>query len=386
MMIHMAAQTALLALDSPRQMGWFGKIVGGGVGALIGGPAGAVVGFGLGTLYDSAASSGAKQLDSGLLANARATTVPDEVGVQIVVKTSAGLPESALCGVTFFTDGEKPLSPSGRSGDRYRSEVGQLIVAGRARGNTISAYLPAGAMPSSVTKRIHALVNVGTRQRDGSVVALGQMSFLMDAPEPRRWCQVELIEPLVVLGMRVARADGKLVREEIRAIRAHMERLFELEAADQEALRAAMKATKPWLSNHLLLDAVHRRLPGIEMEQVLDVLVQVARCDGVVSASEVEIIRELTMGYYGATRADWAEAERALGIEVARVAAGVDHWAVLSVSRGATRIEIKKAYYAKMREHHPDKVANLPKEFQELAHEKTIEIRASYEALLRVVG
>ena len=35
--------------------------------------------------------------------------------------------------------------------------------------------------------------------------------------------------------------------------------------------------------------------------------------------------------------------------------------------------------------YHPDKVANLAEEFQELAHQKTIEIRASYEALLRVV-
>ncbi len=33
-----------------------------------------------------------------------------------------------------------------------------------------------------------------------------------------------------------------------------------------------------------------------------------------------------------------------------------------------------------------NKVANLAEEFQELAHQKTIEIRASYEALLRVVG
>ncbi len=52
----------------------------------------------------------------------------------------------------------------------------------------------------------------------------------------------------------------------------------------------------------------------------------------------------------------------------------------------ATRIEIKKAYHAKMLAYHPDKVANLAEEFQELAHQKTIEIRASYEALLKVVG
>ncbi|MGB8221939.1 MAG: hypothetical protein WCF10_05090 [Polyangiales bacterium] len=36
--------------------------------------------------------------------------------------------------------------------------------------------------------------------------------------------------------------------------------------------------------------------------------------------------------------------------------------------------------------YHPDKVANLPEEFQQLAHQKTIEIREAYEALLKVVG
>ena len=55
------------------------------------------------------------------------------------------------------------------------------------------------------------------------------------------------------------------------------------------------------------------------------------------------------MGYYGASRAEWASVERALGLGVVQV-------------------------------------ANLAEEFQELAHQKTIEIRASYEALLRIVG
>lgn len=57
----------------------------------------------------------------------------------------------------------------------------------------------------------------------------------------------------------------------------------------------------------------------------------------------------VVMRYYGASRAGWASVERALGLGVVQV-------------------------------------ANLAEEFQELAHQKTIEIRASYEALLRIVG
>jgi hypothetical protein len=128
------------------------------------------------------------------------------------------------------------------------------------------------------------------------------------------------------------------------------------------------------------------------MEHVVELLVGVAHADGAIFPSEVKVIRELVMGYYGASRAEWASVERALGVvqepvrEVVREVVQIDHWTVLGLSHGATRIEIKKAYHAKMLAYHPDKVAYLAEEFQELAHQKTIEIRASYEALLRVVG
>ena len=68
-----------------------------------------------------------------------------------------------------------------------------------------------------------------------------------------------------------------------------------------------------------------------------------AHADGAIFPSEVNVIRKLVVGCYGASR-------------------------------------------AKMLAYHPDRVGNLAEEFQELAHQKTIEIRASYEALLRIVG
>ena len=80
-------------------------------------------------------------------------------------------------------------------------------------------------------------------------------------------------------------------------------------------------------TNGALLDMAHARLPRIEMEDVGEPLKS-----GMRDFSE------------GCLRAEWASA------------------------------------------YHPEKVANLAEEFQELAHQKTIEIRASYEALLRVVG
>ena len=138
-------------------MGWFGKIVGGGVGALIGGPAGAAVGFGLGTLFDRATSEGAHGYDEGLLAGSQANTLADETGIQIVVQATTALPDSALCAIIFLSENEQPLSPSRRSGDRFRTNDGQLVIGGAVSGNTILAYLPSGAVPSRVSTKIYAV-------------------------------------------------------------------------------------------------------------------------------------------------------------------------------------------------------------------------------------
>jgi len=53
----------------------------------------------------------------------------------------------------------------------------------------------------------------------------------------------------------------------------------------------------------------------------------------------------------------------------------------LGLSQGATLVEVKSAYRARIREYHPDKVAHLGSELTELAERKSKEINAAYELL-----
>jgi len=53
----------------------------------------------------------------------------------------------------------------------------------------------------------------------------------------------------------------------------------------------------------------------------------------------------------------------------------------LGVSRSATRQEIDAAYKARLQEYHPDKVAHLGRELQELAHRKVLEIQEAHRRL-----
>jgi len=58
-----------------------------------------------------------------------------------------------------------------------------------------------------------------------------------------------------------------------------------------------------------------------------------------------------------------------------------DPYAVLGVARGATSGEISRAYRAQMKLYHPDRVADLGTELQEVAHRKAIDIQRAYEEL-----
>jgi DnaJ like chaperone protein len=54
---------------------------------------------------------------------------------------------------------------------------------------------------------------------------------------------------------------------------------------------------------------------------------------------------------------------------------------VLDLKRGASCDEIERAYKRMLSKYHPDKVAHLGEDFQDVAHEKVIHIKKAYEML-----
>ena len=59
----------------------------------------------------------------------------------------------------------------------------------------------------------------------------------------------------------------------------------------------------------------------------------------------------------------------------------MDSYTLLEVSPQATPEEIKAAYRRAVARYHPDKVAHLGREFQELAHKKLLAIQQAYGVL-----
>jgi len=64
-----------------------------------------------------------------------------------------------------------------------------------------------------------------------------------------------------------------------------------------------------------------------------------------------------------------------------RVEAGPSPWEILGVGEGADRAAVKAAYQRKIREYHPDRVADMAPELQRLAEERTKQINAAYETI-----
>lgn len=59
----------------------------------------------------------------------------------------------------------------------------------------------------------------------------------------------------------------------------------------------------------------------------------------------------------------------------------MDPYALLEISPQASPQDIKAAYKRAVARYHPDKVAHLGREFQELAHKKLLAIQQAYESL-----
>lgn len=69
--------------------------------------------------------------------------------------------------------------------------------------------------------------------------------------------------------------------------------------------------------------------------------------------------------------------------EASKPSEAFDAYAVLGITRSASSDAITSAYRARMSEYHPDKVAHLGKELQNLAHTKSQEIQRAYRTLRR---
>lgn len=202
--------------------------------------------------------------------------------------------------------------------------------------------------------------------------------------------QAAFATAVVVLAAKMAKADGRVSRDEVEAFK----RIFVIPEHEMKAVgeifnkaKADARGFEPYAEQ---IASLFRDEPRV-MEELLGALFHIAMADGAFHPKEEEYLRRIAL-IFGFSETEF-ERLRAIYVDGAgRADAGgpsePDAYQVLEVDPKASDDEVKAAYRKLVRENHPDRLTaqGLPEEFIELANEKLAAINAAYDRIKRERG
>lgn len=194
----------------------------------------------------------------------------------------------------------------------------------------------------------------------------------------------------------IAKADGRVSREEIDTARAVMDQLNLSPAMQKAAQRLFSEGKQAGFPLDEVVEQLryecHRRHTLLQM--FLEIQLHAAYADGVMHPAEHDIIQHIAEILRFSTH-KLAHLETMVKAQRHTVGGGgqagltlEEAYAVLDVAANVGDKQVKLAYRRLMNQHHPDKLVakGLPEEMMELAKEKTQEIRAAYDAIKKARG
>lgn len=200
--------------------------------------------------------------------------------------------------------------------------------------------------------------------------------------------QVAFAVGVIVLGAKMAKADGMVTREEINTFKRVFRVQPEQEAAMARLFDQARESSEGYESHAQRLASIFRARPYV-LEELLMGLMMVAKADGRdLSNVELTFLRNIAR-IFGFSAATFDRLLASIGGPRAATSDGTetvdDPYLVLGLSRAAPEEQIKAAYRKLIREHHPDKLmaAGVPKEFIDTATERMKRINAAYDSICK---
>lgn len=190
----------------------------------------------------------------------------------------------------------------------------------------------------------------------------------------------DFIKALLILIAAMMKADGNVKRVELDYVKA---RLVALLGYD-EAKNAILQLRDILKSNNNLYNAMIQIRTVVDYHsrlEIINILYGIAKADGVVSADELALIRNIAAGI-GLSSAD---TESIIGTYASP--GNIDaSYKVLEITPEATDDEVKKAYRTMAMKFHPDKVAGLGDEVVKNAEERFRKVQEAYENIKRARG
>jgi DnaJ like chaperone protein len=193
--------------------------------------------------------------------------------------------------------------------------------------------------------------------------------------------QIAFTIGVIVLGAKLAKADGQVTRDEVDAFK----QVFRIPQEEMKnvgrVFDQARKDAQGYEPYARQLARMFADNPAV-LEELLGGLFHIARADGNVSEDEVDYLEQLAI-IFGFDERNWDRIRAAnLGTEQG------DPFRILGVTREASDSEIRQAHRRLVLENHPDRLVaqGMPPEFVEMANEKLATINAAYDEIKRLRG
>jgi DnaJ like chaperone protein len=220
-------------------------------------------------------------------------------------------------------------------------------------------------------------MSIWTRIMDAVValVARGEgLIALFERTPPER--SVAFTIAVIGLGAKMAKADGRVSREEVAAFR----QVFVIAPEDEPAAARVFNLARQDIAGY---EAYAERIARMfsdqpaMLEDILEGLFHVALADGDYHADEEGFLRRVASIFgVGEARFRTIEARQGVGREG-------DPWDVLGVPRDADLATIRSRWRALVKEHHPDRMIarGLPPETVRLGNARIAAINRAWKAI-----
>ena len=188
----------------------------------------------------------------------------------------------------------------------------------------------------------------------------------------------DFVFSLLILTAAIMKADNRVLKSELNFVK----KFFAQNFGDNQAtdyISTLGKIIKQDFDVLEVADQIHKYMDYPSRAQLLQFLFEVAKSDGHVHPKEVEVIFQISQRL-GIRDAEYVSIKAMFYEELEII------YKIIEVDKDATDAEVKKAYYKKVKENHPDKVAHLGEEIQKAANEKLKKINAAYEKIKKERG
>lgn len=265
--------------------------------------------------------------------------------------------------------------------------IGMMVggVLGYVMGGALGAII--GAVVGHVVDRYRAAERRNRRRqrsRASSQAGMTGAKPIFDDPTETR--RIAFATAVIVLGAKLAKADGHVTRDEVDAFKRRF-KFSEQEvggvASIYDQAKRSAEGFEPYARQ---IAALFGRDPVL-LEELLIGLFEVARADGDLKTGEIEFLREVA-SIFGFDQTKFEQMRATFGAIGQQTAQAGDPYKVLGISRTASDADIKKAYRKLVRELHPDQLIakGLPKEFVSRANNRLAAVNTAYDQIEKQRG